>query len=1397
MTASAEALAPYAPRLLLARLAGGVPADEVEATAGAALFADITGFTTLAERLASRGPQGAELLTDAINQEFGRVIETIRAHGGDLIKFAGDAIFALWPAHEDLAAATVAAARCGLAIQAQGPAVAVTGAKRARITDSIVEGAEAMQWRVGIGAGTVYAMALGGAMGRSEFFVGGDPLVQMGRAERIAAPGEVVLSPEAWAQIGHQARGTRLADRLVRLHAVSPSARAQEPIGADPPAVDPDALRGFMPNAVLSRIDAGQRAWIAEHRPISVLFINLPDVDGVGAHSQRLIRDLVAISQAEVYKLGGAINKMVMEDRGVILVAAFGLPPQAHENNAERAVRAAIAISDQLRTGAVGHGIGITTGLAFCGTFGSDLRREYSVLGDVVNLAARLVQIAEDEVLCDEATVRACGTRVMSTQLRPVRVKGKAEPVEVFRPSRLRASTPSLVMTHAVGLVGRGEEQAIVAQRLAELRGGQGGVIVVSGEAGLGKTTLLGFLLGAARRSELAAAVAMGSAVESGSPYYAWRPVFTAFVGGPEDGAESRVRALLRDHPHGETWAPLLSEPLGLRFADNDVTRNMAGVVRALNTRALLVHLIRAAIDGAPQLLVIDDAQWLDPASWALALALRRGVPSLLLVVSTRPPGDDAMPELAELLAEHGTMHLALTALRRAEADLLLARRLGVARVEDSLGELIFARAEGHPFFTEELAYALRDAGALETRGDTCGLRKDVAAAALERLPDTVHGVALSRIDQQTPQQQLTLKVASVVGRVFPFRVVADVHPVEADRPTLPQQLDLLVRRELVTPERPEPDLSYSFKHIVLQQAAYELLAFAQRRVLHRAVAEWYEREHGQDPRQYPLLAHHWRRAEDSARAIDYLERAGDHAMQQGAVREAIYCFEQAAGLDTGPSAGPEHALRRARWRRQLGQAWSEVGRHDAAMTWLCEGAQLLGAPLPRSGLGFGLRLAAAAFKLLVVWNLLPRRLRPRPDELARRRLAELAHLYCLIGLEYYFSTELLRMLAVSVFAVHRAEAAREFAPSSPAYNNVAYLASLLGLERLSRAAFERCLAGNSRAVCQVNLARAMLALGRGRIDAAMAEVEAGTRRAREAGDRQMIATGLSLRATACELAGRFDEALRAARALGDEARGFASARFEFWANIAVGTALSLLGRQTEALMWISRREAMVSEEDTLTAVGVHGIRAHVFLRAGLFDQALAEADTARALIRRTGTGVFPHIKALTGICEVYLALWARTAATDPASAATRTLRESALGAVAWIRGFARLFPIARSRAWRYHGCTLWQKGRESAARRAWQRAVTEARALSLAYDEGLALLELASHTPEHGPERHAQLEAARTIFRDCAAGHDLDRVERLADDLFGATGLGTVDNALSGASMSLVTPRDRRAPPP
>ncbi len=1356
-------LEPYAPRLLLERLARGVATTTVEAMEGAALFADITGFTTMAERLGSRGPEGAELLTEAVNHEFGRVVATVHEHGGDLIKFAGDAIFALWPAHDSISAAVTAAARCGLAIQAQGPAVARTSTSKHKLTDSIVEGTEALRWRVGIGAGTVYPMVLGGALGRSEFFVGGDPLVQMGRAERVAAPGEVVLSAEAWAQIAGHARGSRLADRLVRLTALTSNAPTQESLDDTEIRVSQEALRPFLPHAVLSRLDAGQRAWIAEHRPISTLFINLPDVDGVGARSQRIIRDLVATTQEYIYKLGGSINKLVMEDRGVILVAAFGLPPQAHENNAERAVRAAIQISDRLRTRAVGHGIGITTGRAFCGTFGSGARREYSVLGDIVNLAARLVQLAEDEVLCDEATVRACGTRVLSTQLRPVRVKGKAEPVDIYRPTRLRVSTLSPTLTQtAVGLVGRSAEQTVLAQRLAELRAGQGGVAVISGEAGLGKSTLLAHLVAAAQRLKLACMVGSGNAVESGSPYYAWRPALATWIGRAEEGARDRLLKLLADHPHGVTWAPLLAEVLGLELSENAVTRNMAGVVRGANTRALLVHLVRVAVGEQPQMLILDDAQWLDPASWALALAVRRALPGLLLVLATRPFGDEPPLELTELLADGDPLHLELGALGRAETDTLVARRLGVMHIEPRLGDLLHARAEGHPFFSEELACALRDAGALLLVGSTASLRPEAAAAALERLPDTVHGVALSRIDQQTPQQQLTLNVASVVGRVFPFRVISEVHPVEVDRATLPQQFELLLRRGLLMPEQPEPALTYSFKHIVLQQAAYELLAFAQRRVLHRAIALWYEQQHGQDPRNFPLLAHHWRRAEDMPRATVYLERAGEHAMQLGAVKEAIYCFEQAMSLDLGPATGPEHLLRRARWRRHLGQAWSEVGRHDAAMGHLREGLELLGEPLPGGNAGFGWRLLTTSVRLLVVWNWLPRRLRPQPQGLARERLAETAHLYCLIGLEYFFATEVFRMLAVSVFAVHRAEAAREFAPSSPAYNNVAYLSSMIGLERLSRSAFDRCRTGNSRAVCQVSLARCMLALGRGQIDAGLEEVAAGIRLAREAGDRQMIATGISLTGTTYELVGRFEDALHVARELADEARSFASARFEFWASIAVGTALSLLGRESEALKWMARRESMISEEDVLTVIGVHGIRAHVFVRAGLLDQARVEADLCSGLIRRTGPNVFPHIKALTGICETYLRLWELELAEGRE---TPALRKAALTACGWLRGFARLFPLARSRSWRIQAGVLWLSDRPQPAMRAWQRAIVEARALGLVYDEGLALLELARHGAPGSPQRRAQLEAARVIFRRCSAGHDLGRVELLVED--------------------------------
>jgi tetratricopeptide (TPR) repeat protein len=278
------------------------------------------------------------------------------------------------------------------------------------------------------------------------------------------------------------------------------------------------------------------------------------------------------------------------------------------------------------------------------------------------------------------------------------------------------------------------------------------------------------------------------------------------------------------------------------------------------------------------------------------------------------------------------------------------AERLGVAALPPAVERLIDQKAQGNPFFSEELAYALRDSGLIAIADGTCRIARDVDWEAVQ-FPDSIEGVITGRIDRLSPSQQLTLKAASVIGRLFALRTLRDIHPIESDRTHLPEQLDRLERLDLTRLDAPEPDLTYLFKHIITREVAYNLLLYAQRRRLHREVATWYERTHAEDlAPYYPLLAHHWGRAEELGRAIDYLEKAGAQALRDGAYREAVRFLGEALALDdrlrSRPGA-PGDPLRRARWQRQMGEAYLDLGRLAEGRAHTERALALLGYPVP------------------------------------------------------------------------------------------------------------------------------------------------------------------------------------------------------------------------------------------------------------------------------------------------------------------------------------------------------------------------------------------------------------------------------------------------------------------
>src|SRR5262245_52773322 len=442
--------------------------------------------------------------------------------------------------------------------------------------------------------------------------------------------------------------------------------------------------------------------------------------------------------------------------------------------------------------------IGLATGRAFCGAVGSDVHREYGTIGEVMNLAARLMQAAPGRILSDEATYRAARSQLAFQDLPAISVKGKAEPVTVFQPvepTRRTASPPTML--------GRVEERAALIERLRALKDGTSGLIVIDGEPGIGKSRLLADLLERARTREVRTLAGAGDAIEKTTPYHAWRPIFAQLtdLAGAEDAEERRSLILTRvqGDPEMARLAPLFNSVLPLDLPDNELTAQLSGEVRADNTRKLLVRFLQAAAAApdrsiSPLLVVLDDAHWFDSASWAQARQVVAQIKALLLVLATRPLVEPLPAEYRHICTDAATERLQLEPLSAHDTLGLVCGSLGVRRLPESAAALI-----------EELAYALRDAGLIRVADGVCTIAPGAGDLRSASFPDTMQAVVAGRIDRLPPGHELTLKVASVIGRLFAFRIVHDVHPIDADKGAIRGYLGDLQRQDftmLDTPER-------------------------------------------------------------------------------------------------------------------------------------------------------------------------------------------------------------------------------------------------------------------------------------------------------------------------------------------------------------------------------------------------------------------------------------------------------------------------------------------------------------------------------------------------------------------------------------------------------------------
>ena len=1336
------ALSSYVTALAARRLVGRhkpLREPEGEQFVTAVLFADISGFTALTERLAQTGPGGVEELTELLNGCFGDLVQLVVDHGGDVVKFAGDALLALWPADEDLPAVTARAARCGLEMQ------------RILHASELAAGTH-LSVRVGVGAGQVSAAHLGGVLGRWEFVVGGPAVTQTCGAEQLARPGDVVLSPEALDQVrdlcaGQQVpAGTGQAVAL-RVTGVQPLAAATPLVSAAAVQAAGVGLRGYVPGAILARLDAGQSAWLSELRHISVLFLRLPDLDDITPAALRQANDLVREVQETLYVYEGSVNKLGVDDKGTTMVAAFGLPPVVHEDDPVRAVRAALGIQAQLHGHGVRHAIGIATGRAFCGSVGSNLRREYTMIGGVVNLAARLMQTALDDVVCDTATRQAAEAKLAFEALPPRRVKGVAEPIAVFRPggvSPTRAPSRSLV--------GRAHERGLLTERLAALRGGKGGVLLIEGEAGIGKSRLVEDLVAQAAGHPVRTLVGAADAIRTTTPYHAWRGVFESLF-DLTDVSEPKVRRTrvldwLRGRPDLERLAPLLGDVLPLDLPAEELVGELQGQVRADNTRGLLIGALRAASEQQPLLIVLEDAHWCDSASWALAWLVAQRIPTALLVLALRPLAEPIPDEYQRLQQAPGAQQLGLDPLPAHDVAALVRQRLEVTSVPPPIAELIGEHAGGNPFFSEELAYTLHDTGVITITNGTCRIAPGADLQEMA-LPDTVQGVVLTRIDRLAPPQQLTLKVASVIGRSFAYRLLHDIHPITADRPSLPGQLEGLQRRSLVLLEAPEPELAWMFKHVITRDVAYELMVRAQRSALHRAIAQWYEQHHQAElPRFYPLLAYHWSRTDVAAKAVQFQGLAGERALAGGAYQEAMLFLAAALERDPAPpqDGSAEARFRRARWERQLAEAHLGLGHTGEGRVHLSRALELLQAPLPttrRQLVGGVLRqLALQGFHRAFPHRAVGRGRRP-PEE-----CLEASRAYMRLTEVFWFANDVPALVHAGIRALNLAERAGPSPELARAYSIICLAAGSIPIHPLARAYARRAeqtarRTGQLWPLGYVRFITCVYMIGAARWEELHEALEEAEGLLERAGDRRALGDTLTVQAMSSMYRGEFRPAAAGFDDVHRRGRRYENVQHQVWGLLGKAECELRAGRLDEAARLLEPALALLADHpDRAEQLRAYGLLAVVRLRQGKAEAGRQDAGAAARLIARFRAPTAHYLlEGYAGVAEVYLSLWeSGQDSSDTRRAARRACRA--------LRRFARVFPIGQPRARLWQGLLAQLSGRPGRAQAAWRASLAAAQRLGMPFEAQLAHSELGRHLAGT-PQGQWHLEQAQTLLHE------------------------------------------------
>jgi class 3 adenylate cyclase/tetratricopeptide (TPR) repeat protein len=667
------------------------------------------------------------------------------------------------------------------------------------------------------------------------------------------------------------------------------------------------APAAYTPSHLAERILTSRSALEGERKQVTVLFADIKGsmelVSTRDPEEARTILDpLLERMMEAVHHYEGTVNQIL----GDGLMALFGAP-LAHEDHAVRACYAALRMQESLRQHAAARGrametpvhvrIGLNSGDVVVRSIASDLHMDYSAVGQTTHLAARMEQLASPgSILITASTFRLAEGHVEARALGPLAVKGMSRPVQVYEltgAGPLRGRFDVAAARGLTRLVGRETQLELLRGAIARAATGQGQVVAMVGEAGVGKSRLVAKLL----RSDVPAGwrVLRSRSVSYGKST-AYVPVVdllrTSFdLADRDQGAkvaervQSRLRAL---GPALETHLSAILHLLGVPLDDaqwdlldpRDRRRRTADAVRALLVRESVAH---------PLLVVFEDLHWIDAGTQECLDALVESLPTAraALLINYRPEYQHHWS-----LKSYYTQ-IPVAPLPRAGAGQLLESLLGPDPALEALRSALIERTEGNPFFLEESVRTLIETEVLAGQPGAYRLARPVAEL---NVPPSVQAVLAARIDRLSPEDKRLLQAAAVIGKDVRLAVLREV--AELPEPELRAALRRLQAGELLLETRLFPDLELTFKHALTHEVAYGGLLTDRRRELHGRALAALERLHaGRLADAAETLAHHAVRAEAWAPAMDHLRAAAARAYERGSLAETLERLELALSL--------------------------------------------------------------------------------------------------------------------------------------------------------------------------------------------------------------------------------------------------------------------------------------------------------------------------------------------------------------------------------------------------------------------------------------------------------------------------------------------------------------------